>query len=162
MQDHKKDYGTKNLDTFPAMDFASVEFPKEEFIAYAVCGKECGTKEFIVDGETQVCARCGNPMFRTDVRKYLLAEEDGRHNKSFRIVTEGPVELKYNLALEDYPEVESNSVLFPKEIYTTFVVCTEDCGACGFIVEGQADICEYCGHHMLHTEVRKYILQDPK
>lgn len=55
----------KSLDSYPAMDFASAEFPKEEYIAFAVCGKECGNEEFIVDDETQVCACCGNPMFRT-------------------------------------------------------------------------------------------------
>lgn len=52
-----------------------VQFPQELLIAYAVCGKACGNRELIVDGQTQVCQYCGKLMFRTEVRKYVLAEE---------------------------------------------------------------------------------------
>ena len=51
------------------------EFPNEIYVAYAVCGKQCGNKEFIVDGQTQVCEHCHKQMFRTEVRKYTLAED---------------------------------------------------------------------------------------
>lgn len=51
-------------------DIKSVEFPNEIHIAYAVCGKECGNKEFIVDGQSQVCQYCGKLMFRTEVVRY--------------------------------------------------------------------------------------------
>lgn len=51
----------------------NVDFPKEIFVAYAVCHPECGVKEFIVDGSTQRCQLCGGTMFRTEVMKYELA-----------------------------------------------------------------------------------------
>lgn len=33
-------------------DVNSVEFQNEIYIDYAVCGKKCGNREFIVDGQT--------------------------------------------------------------------------------------------------------------
>jgi hypothetical protein len=51
-----------------------VNFPDELHVAYAVCAKECGAREFIVDGQTQVCQHCGGLMFRTEIRKYRRAE----------------------------------------------------------------------------------------
>ncbi len=53
-----------------------VQFPKEVNIAYAVCGKKCGNKEFIVDGQSQVCQYCGKLMFRTEVKKYIPADSE--------------------------------------------------------------------------------------
>jgi len=60
------------LDEYP--EVKEVQFPEEIHIAYAVCGKTCGAKGFIVDGQTQVCDYCGKLMFRTEVRKYRLVE----------------------------------------------------------------------------------------
>ncbi len=60
-------------DAYP--EITDVEFPNELHIAYAVCGKPCGNKEFIVDGQTQVCQYCGKLMFRTEVKKYVLKEK---------------------------------------------------------------------------------------
>jgi len=51
-----------------------VEFPKEIYVAFAICGKKCGNKEFIIDGQTQVCQYCGKLMFRTEVKRYILDE----------------------------------------------------------------------------------------
>ncbi len=62
-----------SLEEYP--DVVSVEFPKEIYITYAVCGNSCGNREFIVDGQTQVCEYCMKSMFRTEVRKYILAED---------------------------------------------------------------------------------------
>ena len=58
------------------LDVQPDDFPKEKTIAYAVCGKECGYSEFIVDGQTQFCKHCHRQMFRTEVRKYILVEEE--------------------------------------------------------------------------------------
>lgn len=55
-----------------------VEFPRQISIAYAVCGKSCGNKEFIVDGQTQVCQYCGKLMFRTVVKEYLLKSDGNK------------------------------------------------------------------------------------
>lgn len=57
---------------YPEVDH--VDFPVEIHVAFAVCSRQCGAREFIVDGQTQVCQHCGHLMFRTEVRKYRLAE----------------------------------------------------------------------------------------
>ena len=70
----KKDiFEAYSLDQYP--DVKDVEFPKEIYISYAVCGKDCGNKEFIVDGQSQVCQYCGKLMFRTEVNKFVVSEE---------------------------------------------------------------------------------------
>lgn len=61
------------LDEYP--EVKSVKFPKEIFIAFAVCGKKCGNSEFIVDGQTQICEYCKKNMFRTEVKKYILSDD---------------------------------------------------------------------------------------
>jgi hypothetical protein len=48
------------------------EFPRELSVAYAVCSKKCGARQFIVDGGTQICEYCGRSMFRTEVATYVL------------------------------------------------------------------------------------------
>ncbi len=53
-----------------------VGFPSEIHIAFAVCGKECGNREFIVDGQSQVCQYCGKLMFRTEMAKYKLSNKE--------------------------------------------------------------------------------------
>lgn len=52
----------------------TVSFPLEISVAYAVCHPECGQREFIVDGSTQECQRCGSLMFRTEVANYRLVK----------------------------------------------------------------------------------------
>ncbi len=52
---------------------ARSEFPDRLPVAYAVCHPECGRAEFIVEGSTQACQRCGGLMFRTDTRWYSSA-----------------------------------------------------------------------------------------
>ena len=47
-------------------------FPQEIAVAQAFCRPECGTIEFIVDGCTQECQRCGGLLFRTVTRAYVL------------------------------------------------------------------------------------------
>ena len=59
-----------NLVDYP--EIKKVRFPKSMHIAYAVCTKDCGARQFIVDGSTQVCEYCGNQMFRTEVAEFLL------------------------------------------------------------------------------------------
>ncbi len=71
----KADEGIKISD-YPEINNDEVDFPLENSIAYAVCTKECGVKEFIVDGSTQICHYCGKMMFRTAVRKYVLSPVD--------------------------------------------------------------------------------------
>ena len=54
----------------------SVKFPEKIYIAYADCGKSCGYRGFIVDGQTQVCDYCGKLMFRTEVKKCKLIHDE--------------------------------------------------------------------------------------
>lgn len=74
MERQEKTFEAYPLEEYPEVD--GIDFPKEIFVAYAVCGKECGNKEFIVDGQTQVCQYCGKLMFRTEVKKYLLGDNE--------------------------------------------------------------------------------------
>src|SRR5262249_25343291 len=55
----------------------TVSFPEALHVAFAVCHPECGSQEFVVDGGTQECQRCGGLMFRTDVAKYRLVTTPG-------------------------------------------------------------------------------------
>jgi hypothetical protein len=69
----------KKFEAYPLEEYPEtpeVSFPVEISIAYAVCGKDCGNKEFIADGQSQVCQYCGKLMFRTSVHKYKLAQEE--------------------------------------------------------------------------------------
>jgi hypothetical protein len=80
------------IEAYPQSEYPGVEaatFPPEIHIAYAVCGRECGNREFIVDGSTQVCQSCGKLMFRTVVQKYSLSRSDGPMRKSKGTTTPG-------------------------------------------------------------------------
>lgn len=68
------------FESYPLNEYMTVEedqiiFPKEITVAYAVCSKECGNTEFIVDGSSQVCQYCGKSLFRVAVRKYTLTQD---------------------------------------------------------------------------------------
>ena len=61
------------FETYPLAEYDTApapRFPSELPVAFAVCSRSCGNKEFIIDGQTQVCQRCGNLMYRTEVRTY--------------------------------------------------------------------------------------------
>ena len=64
-----------SLEDYPEIDDEQVDFPAEIHIAYAVSTKDCGLREFIVDGSTQICQYCGKMMYRTAVRRYVLAPD---------------------------------------------------------------------------------------
>jgi hypothetical protein len=64
----KRKFKNYPIGEYPEVD--EVKFPDEIAIAYAVCGKECGNREFIVDGQSQVCQYCGKLMFRTEVSQF--------------------------------------------------------------------------------------------
>jgi len=68
------------------------------------------------------------------------------------------IKISNYFKLQDYPDIDPNSVEFPTEICLVYAVCRKECGNREFLIDSQTDICEYCGHHMLHTVGRKYIL----
>jgi hypothetical protein len=51
---------------------------------------------------------------------------------------------------------------FPKEISIAYAVCGKRCGKSAFIVDGQSQVCEYCGKNMFRTEVIKYVRKKTK
>jgi hypothetical protein len=60
----------ENFESHPKPD--PVEFPPSLPVAFAVCNADCGAREFVVDGSTQECQRCGALMFRVAVASYAL------------------------------------------------------------------------------------------
>lgn len=60
------------LNEYPEIADEEVEFPQFLDIAFAVCSKECGNMEFLVDGSSQVCQNCGKLMFRTVTKRYQI------------------------------------------------------------------------------------------
>lgn len=63
------------IDDYPDVAEDSIDFPQGIFVAFAVCKKECGNQEFIVDGGTQICDKCGKSMFRIVSKGYTLAND---------------------------------------------------------------------------------------
>ncbi len=61
-----------------------VSFPRELHVAFAVCSKKCGSRQFIVDGGTQVCEYCGRSMFRVEVATYVIKRSKRTLNKSVK------------------------------------------------------------------------------
>lgn len=59
---------------FPALSTETVSFKSKEFVAFAICTRQCGFHHFIVDGAPQICPMCGYVLFRTSVRRYTLRE----------------------------------------------------------------------------------------
>jgi hypothetical protein len=135
-----------------------IEFPQDITIAFAVCGKECGNKEFIVSGSTQVCESCGNQLFRTEEREYYLTNEEIPCAKNVNKDNDNKMQLKYDLHLADYPDIVPSSVTFPDEIIIEYVICTSECGCSEFIIKNQSNICEYCGCNMHAMKSMKYTL----
>ena len=61
----------------------------------------------------------------------------------------------YPLRLYQKPE----KIEFPKELPIAFAVCSVKCGNRQHIVDGNTQVCEYCGRSMYRTEVRIYSLK---
>ena len=47
----------------------------EIYISLAVCSKECGHIQLIVDGSPQVCPKCKKQLFRVKAKKYKLIKQ---------------------------------------------------------------------------------------
>ena len=58
-------------------EVTNVSFPDELTVSYAVCHPQCGKEEYIVEGSTQECQRCGGLMFRTEFAQYKLVRDGG-------------------------------------------------------------------------------------
>lgn len=53
-------------------------------------------------------------------------------------------------------DLQSRFAKFPKEISVAFAVCGKKCGNSAFIVDGQSQVCEYCGENMFRIKVVEY------
>lgn len=69
------------LDGYPQ---TVANFPSEISVAFAVCHPTCGVRQFIVDGGTQACQRCGRNMFRLQVQTYQLSDASSRVSSARR------------------------------------------------------------------------------
>ncbi len=56
--------------------------------------------------------------------------------------------------LEQYPDVAE--VDFPEKLGIAYAVCADSCGNAEFIVDGQTQVCQYCGKLMFRTLVKEY------
>jgi len=73
---HLRSLGRWEADGGNYPDPGDVAFPEKIHISFAVCNAECGVGEFIVDGSTQECQKCGDLMFRTDVAEYQFLKKE--------------------------------------------------------------------------------------
>ncbi|MDD2467251.1 MAG: hypothetical protein PHI97_24960 [Desulfobulbus sp.] len=73
---HLRSLGRWEADVGNYPDPGEVTFPEKIHISYAVCNQDCGVREFIVDGSTQECQKCGDLMFRTDVAEYQFLKKE--------------------------------------------------------------------------------------
>ena len=81
MKETKTDYWREAeeglaLSDYPEVKDSDVAFPDTIFVAFAVCHKGCGRREFIVDRSTQICQYCSKMMFR------IVSEEYCRSNRT--------------------------------------------------------------------------------
>jgi hypothetical protein len=53
---------------------AQAAFPETLFVAFATCHVDCGAAEFIVEGSTQECQRCGRLLFRHTTKEYTIKD----------------------------------------------------------------------------------------
>jgi hypothetical protein len=73
---HLRSLGRWEADGGNYPDPGEVTFPEKIHISFAVCNEDCGVREFIVDGSTQECQKCGDLMFRTDVAEYQFLKKE--------------------------------------------------------------------------------------
>jgi hypothetical protein len=74
--------GQSEIDRNPKVKPKDVVFPETISLAFALCTKKCGAREFIVDGSTQRYQYCGRIMFRTEVAEYRLKKTKTPTKKS--------------------------------------------------------------------------------
>jgi len=67
---HLQSLGHWEKDPMDYPEEATATFPESVHVAYAVCHPNCGRQEFIIEGSTQECQRCGGLMFRTTTQEY--------------------------------------------------------------------------------------------
>jgi hypothetical protein len=117
-------------------------FPKEIFVAYAVC-KKCNNNEFIVDGQTQVCDNCGELMFRTLTRRYNLES-----------ITECKKQGKTD---------NKDKIIFPEEFDVAYAYCNaEDCNYKEYVVTKENVTCQYCRKQMKLENKETYHIKQEK
>ena len=113
-------------------------FPEDIQIAYAIC-ENCDNREFIVSGQTQTCNNCGDLLFRTKERRYLL--EDLK-----RITVQGKF-------------IDKNKILFPQKATIAYAYCnSSECNYGEYVINKETVICQYCMKEMELRDEANYVL----
>ena len=141
-----------------------VKFPDELPIWYAVCRRECGNTEFIVDDSDQVCRKCGYSLFRICDKKYFKDSPSECIKNNTISCDRKKIEL--HIAEDDILkyydiDIDEDSVVFPEVVNIAAARCPE-CrpGAYSFIVDGgSSQICSYCGKVMRRYGAYTYKLK---
>ncbi len=113
-----------------------IRFPNEIAIAYAICNSnnDCTNNEFIVDGQSQMCNKCGELLYRESVRNYTLKES-----------------LRKNTF--------NDEVGFPNIIEISYATCKNgECDYGEFVVSKELVKCQYCENSMHLEGKKKYYL----
>ena len=75
---HVENLGVWEADgSFDTIIEARATFPETLFVAFATCHVDCGAAEFIVEGSTQECQRCGRLPFRHTSKEYAIKNSEG-------------------------------------------------------------------------------------
>ncbi len=142
----------------------TVKFPDELPIWYAVCRRECGNTEFIVDDSDQVCRKCGYPLFRICDKKYVKDSPIECIKNNTISCDRKKIELhidKDNILKYYDIDIDEDSVVFPEVVNIAAARCPEyRPGAYSFIVDGgSSQICSYCGKVMRRYGAYTYNLK---
>lgn len=140
------------------------KFPDELPIWYAVCRRECGNTEFIVDDSDQVCRKCGYSLFRICDKKYVKDSPSECIKNNTISCDRKKIELhidKDNILKYYDIDIDEDSVVFPEVVNIAAARCPEyRPGAYSFIVDGgSSQICSYCGKVMRRYGAYTYKLK---
>ena len=142
----------------------TIEFPDELPIWYAVCRRECGNKEFIVDDSDQVCRKCGYSLFRICDKMYVkdAPSECVKNNTVPQDRKKIELHMDEDDTLKYYDiDIDEDSIVFPDIINIAAARCTQyRPKAYSFIVDGgSSQICSYCGEVMRRYGAYTYKLK---
>ena len=141
-----------------------VNFPDELTLWYAVCRRDCGNKEFIVDDSDQVCRKCGHSLFRVCSKTYVKDAPSKCDPKNTVAKDRKKIELHINEddVVKYYDiDIDESAVVFPEAVNIAAARCSEyPSGAYSFIVDGgSSQICGDCGKVMRRYGAYTYKLK---
>jgi hypothetical protein len=152
------------LSHYPDVDDGAVAFPATLRVAWAVCTKDCGGSDFVVEGSGALCDFNGRPMRDVTAQDYVLkgarSNAGGDARLKIAVARAYLAEASKEVTDEDYPEAEPGDAKFWAEIEVSYAVCVKACGNAEYIISGGTQICPCCGRTMFRTASRDYVLDD--